>query len=104
MSVIVKNMDMPDSCYECRMRTDYGFCSAMPKEFCGYTDDKKRIDWCPLVEIHKDARLIDANKLIDDAEWYGERATYYNPMPDGEMAVSVKNIENAPSILEDKNG
>ena len=50
MSVIIKGMKMPDSCYDCRMRTDSDFCSAMPKEFCGYTDDIKRPEWCPLEE------------------------------------------------------
>lgn len=51
MSIMIKDMEMPDSCYDCRMRTDSDFCSAMPKEFCGYTDDIKRPDWCPLIEL-----------------------------------------------------
>ena len=51
MSIMIKGMKMPDSCYDCRMRTDSDFCSAMPKEFCGYTDDIKRPDWCPLIEV-----------------------------------------------------
>ena len=56
---------------------------------------------CPLIEIPKDVKLIDANELLDKSEWYGEKATYNNPMPDGEEAVSVKNIERALVIFEE---
>lgn len=66
MSVIVKGMEMPDSCYDCRMRTDGDFCSAMPKEFCGYTDDIKRPDWCPLIELPSHGRLIDAKQFAEN--------------------------------------
>lgn len=51
MSVLVKGMDMPEKCSECRMQTDEGFCSAMPEEFCGYVSDEKRSEWCPLVGV-----------------------------------------------------
>lgn len=47
MSVLVKGMKMPKDCDECRMKTDEGFCSAMPKEFCGYADEQKpQRDYC----------------------------------------------------------
>ena len=66
MSVLIRGMQIQDNCKECRMRTDYDFCSAMPKEFCGYTNDIRCPDWCPLVEIpEKHGRLIDADELID---------------------------------------
>lgn len=67
MSVLVKGMDMPEKCSECRMQTDEGFCSAMPKEFCGYVSDEKRSEWCPLVEVpepHGD--LIDRDEVRND--------------------------------------
>ena len=64
MSVLIRGMQIQDNCKECRMRTDYDFCSAMPKEFCGYTNDIRRPDWCPLVELpEKHGRLIDADEL-----------------------------------------
>ena len=61
MSVIVRGMEMPESCEECCMLTDAGFCSAKPKDFCGYASDffLIRPDWCPLAEIpekHGDLR------------------------------------------------
>lgn len=66
MSVLVKNMEMPENCGECRMDTEIGFCSAMPDNFCGYTDDRKRPDWCPLVELKPHGALIDRDALKKD--------------------------------------
>ena len=44
------DMKMPDNCDECRFNTEYAFCKAMPDNFCGNTDDRKRPEWCPLKE------------------------------------------------------
>ena len=44
------DMQMPENCSECRFATERGFCKAKPEDFCGYTDDTKRPDWCPLKE------------------------------------------------------
>lgn len=44
-------MEMPDKCSECRFQTDYYFCSAMPKNFCGNTSDEGKPDWCPLKNV-----------------------------------------------------
>lgn len=41
-------MEMAEKCSECRFQTDYYFCSAMPKNFCGNTSDEGKPDWCPL--------------------------------------------------------
>ena len=44
------DIDMPNNCDECRFTTEYGYCKAMPDNFCGNTDDRKRPEWCPLKE------------------------------------------------------
>lgn len=95
MSIMIKGMEMPDSCYDCRMRTDSYFCSAMPKEFCGYTDDIKRPDWCPLIELPPHGRLIDADKLLTDRM----KSKYYH-LPNGDTAIPIIDIEHAPTVLE----
>ena len=48
--MIMIDINMPDNCDECRFNTEYGFCKAMPDNFCGNTDDRKRPEWCPLKE------------------------------------------------------
>ena len=90
MSVIIKGMEMPDSCYFCRIRTECGFCAAKPVEFCGYTNDFKRPDWCPLVEIPKGVRLIDAEALYSDII---HRFDYCDDF--------LEMLEEAPTIFEE---
>ena len=77
MSVIVKGMEMPKDCRECRMmeyheRTGKTWC----KPADGLLADiyrpimyDGRPNWCPLVELpEKHGRLIDAEALIDTLE------------------------------------
>ena len=109
MSVIIKDMKMPEDCRVCPMQIYDSYsgetkCRAIDKILA---EDYKTIpfdgrpEYCPLIELPPHVRLIDADVLLDESEWYGERATYDNPMPDGEEAVSVESILNAPTIFEE---
>ena len=53
MSVLIRGMKMPEKCPECNFESECGFCLAKSPDFCGYTDELVRPDWCPLVEIPK---------------------------------------------------
>ena len=55
-------------------------------------------DGTPLPKGHGD--LIDRDELLIESEWYGERATYSNPIPNGETAVPEEVVLNAPTIIE----
>lgn len=50
--MITIDMPMPENCVECRFsQGEYGFCYAMPPNFCGYVNDFEkdgRTKWCPL--------------------------------------------------------
>ena len=48
--MIYIEMEMPEKCSECRFETQYEFCKAMPDNFCGYTKDEGKPEWCPLKE------------------------------------------------------
>ena len=65
MSVLIKGMEMPENCYECRFQSELRlYCNAMPDNFCGNTDDIERPDWCPLISIPTPhGRLIDADEF-----------------------------------------
>ena len=69
MSVLIKGMEMPTSCDDCRLNNGIS-CYAVPEytEDCvvGKTDD--RPNWCPLVEIPPHGRLIDADAMIRNIE------------------------------------
>ena len=76
MSVIVKGMEMPKNCDECRFCVN-GFTDDAPMYECAVqsydivsvlveSDGKPfdfRPDWCPLIELPPHGRLIDADKL-----------------------------------------
>lgn len=49
--MVAIDMKMPENCSECRFETECGFCKAEPENFCGFTDDNKRPEWCPLKEV-----------------------------------------------------
>ena len=78
MSVIVKGMEMPESCDKCRFCVN-GFTDEAPVYECGAQSYDNvsvlvesggkpfdfRPDWCPLIEIPTPhGRLIDADKLL----------------------------------------
>ena len=65
MSVIVKNMEMPQNCGECAFYID-GACYGK-----GYRDyrsimDTAKPDDCPLVELPPHGRLADLDQMIED--------------------------------------
>lgn len=92
MGVYIKGMDMPKCCDGCNMYDDN--CIVSNKPYCilsgrsasiTFNSLKEKMDACPLVEIPKHGRLIDADALIDGR-------------------VSNDNVricaENAPTVLE----
>lgn len=64
MSILIKDMEMPQSCDDCRLNNGIS-CYAVPE----YTEDgvvgrtEDRPDWCPLVPIPPHYDLIDHNAL-----------------------------------------
>ena len=64
MSILIKGMEMPDNCHVCI--AGYGGCCYLaPAEADGICPDNGRADFCPLIEIPKHGRLIDADSLCD---------------------------------------
>lgn len=63
-------MELPESCVTCRFgQGDYGFCHAMPENFCGYVselEEQGRPEWCPLVQVDKlmVERLVSQDDLL----------------------------------------
>ena len=87
MSVVVKGMKMPDSCYHCKIAESCGHYIA------NYID--RRHPECPLIALpDKHGRLVDADALDPDADYY-----------DGDYwAYSVAQVCNAPTIVESEDG
>ena len=68
MSVIVKGMKKPNRCesilHRCPMLDEYDDCKLQDVD--KFWDFDEMYKHCPLVEIPKGSRLIDANKLKTD--------------------------------------
>lgn len=67
-------MKMPESCVECRFgHSDYGYCHAMPENFCGYVnqlEDEGKPDWCPLMQVNM--LMVEHIFQQEDFEKYGK--------------------------------
>lgn len=68
MAVLIKNMEMPRSCEECRFHdAQVDGCSLMHC-FCLMKHGQDKPSWCPMVEVHGD--LIERTILLQNmADW-----------------------------------
>ena len=94
MSVIVKNMEMPQNCQKCDLYIE-GACYAK-----GYRDyrsimDTAKPDDCPLVELPPHGRLIDIKSVED-----GKFVTVSNDYQRWWNGALESVIDNAPTAIE----
>lgn len=87
--MIAIDMELPESCVECRFsQGDYGYCHAMPENFCGYVnelEEQGRPEWCPLVQVDKltveelvsqdDLLMYPRDKIMDHVKFNASRMT-----------------------------
>lgn len=96
MSVVVRGMEMPENCLKCPMQFG-GWCYAAPPEIdervaptVDEAVEKGKPEWCPLVDLGKHGKLIDADALEPDADY-----------DDGEYwAYSVAQVCSAQAVIE----
>lgn len=90
MSVLIKGMEMPESCYECAYSIErVGICS-ITQGGCEWGHN--RPPHCPLVELPTPhGRLIDADQLYK---------ALTNPVTNERYTPTWGDIANAPTILE----
>ena len=99
MSVIVKGMEMPDSCIACKFGREVNYTGdfeekCLINDKCGYVSVRKpRLDTCPLVEVKTPhGRLVDADKLFEEintADEYG-----------ADMSDILRLVIDAPTVIE----
>lgn len=109
MSILIKGMEMPTSCYKCPF-LDYeeGFCFASGvKHESGWYEStlcpggikNGRHDDCPLIEIPPHGRLIDADKLADEIRYMDVDLGYR------EVFDILRMVEDdAPTVIEAEGG
>lgn len=112
MTILVKGMEMPKSCAECRFcegETLDGLCHAAEKWFddeyfrwFAYEeddiDDSKPIN-CPLIEVPTPhGRLVDADAIYP---WYVKHFKEYKPSDiEWSMQDIACNLWNMPTVIE----
>ena len=96
MSILIKDMKMPESCLNCPLETDYGTCGHFNgANYAKYqTEYNSRPVWCPLVELPPHGRLIDADTLLKP------KNQHLDMMLTDDWYVTVRTIETAPTVLE----
>ena len=106
MDILIKNMEMPKNCYECRLHLKIGVkktnlnmmvCSAIPHEDDGYipvaSHKNDRPFACPLVALPEHhGRLKDIDAII-------EELTKSEFSSQTKLAIEVT-LLSAPTILE----
>ena len=60
--VLIKGMKMPKNCSVCALNRAL-YCCAKSCGIRSYHENRTKPDWCPLIELPKHGRLIDADKL-----------------------------------------
>lgn len=88
MSILIKGMEMPKNCNKCPMTVD-GYCRIIGYPNGDALNKRYKPLWCPLVEVPKHGRLIDADALTGKAYMDGKL-----------MCVEMDDIEDAPTIIE----
>lgn len=95
MSVLIKDMQMPDNCSECQLEYDQMMCPIAGRWYeqsnldIGFDPNKDRLPECPLVELpehHGD--LVDVNEIRWDDHYDSDgnlskyKIAYSDEMPD----------------------
>ena len=90
MGVYIKGMEMPKRCGGCFLRV--GECKQRI-----YMEDRPHD--CPLVHVPPHGRLVDADRLLSE---YMKRMYYH--LPNGDTAIPIIDVENAPTIIPAEEG
>lgn len=96
MSILIKDMEMPKSCLECRLFND-PWCMAKNRNqwrtaYNRPPRGEKQND-CPLIEVPQHGRLIDADALLaSENQHYEYRSDSFY--------VETRTIELAPTVID----
>lgn len=107
MGVYIKGMRMPENCEKCMMR-DGLYCMASDYKRISYGAMHRREEWCPLVDLGKHGRLIDADELWNKMSNYTDNEGAKFPFGDDDSIIHRDSacfmIECADTIIEAEDG
>ena len=113
MSILIKGMEMPKSCYKCPLRRRDGMDIVCPvaHERFSVTDVnflEYRLDSCPLIPVPPHRRCIDADAIVKaieaDVIWKSQAINEYDSgIRAGGRAIKQM-VKNAPTIIPAEEG
>jgi len=98
MSVLIRGMEMPTSCAECRFNGVYCYAKGDENQYSKLP--------CPLVPVPPHGRLIDADALkeIIKAHDYPLRA-HFNSTDNGMFTIGIQQaVDETPTIIPAEEG
>jgi hypothetical protein len=90
---------MPENCADCNFESEHCFCLAKSPDFCGYTNELVRPEWCPLVDLGKHGDLIDADELKKE---FPKDTDWEYPVNTNEYVCEM--IDKAKTVIEAEDG
>ena len=109
MAILIKDMDMPTRCCECRLSTCHSFkerplCDVLV-EYMSYGEwEAKRLDNCPLVPVQPHGRLIDADALVRELNSIRASFGSANGLVEGALNIAVSTVNGRPTIIPSEEG
>ena len=98
MSILIKGMEMPKTCADCRLTTWNGEDTVCPFSRVSALNIGRQVD-CPLIEVPPHGRLIDADAFREDWLYNGANEYVYN------TNSVLDSIDNEPTVIPaDKDG
>ena len=99
MSVLIKGMDMPETCSDCEWSYYVGNGRAMCKRV-SMTDKtdimtKRRADFCPLIEVPPHGDLADKDKLMKE---FMDSDLDHLQRDDWKEVIQI--VSDAPTVIE----
>ena len=96
MNLLIKDMEMPKHCWQCRLKDEDDNCTAADAtqlySVMGVYGEERRPDWCPLVELPDHGELIDRDELMKHG--------VYMPMPGGNLPlVYMSYVKGAKAVI-----
>ena len=98
MSILIKGIEMPDGCRDCKFQNDT---ICMLIDGCWYDESNgaNRRPECPLVPVPPHGRLIDADALLKTNNPVGKSMVF-----GGQYVYTENEIQAAPTIIEAEEG
>lgn len=108
MSILIKGMEMPTSCRDCRfcsgqVNTDYGVCAWCDVD--GKARDAYTKQDCPLVHVPPHGRLGDLDELYSHLEgWYQTHERAFTEFEAIYIRAMLAGVKEDPTIIPAEDG